>query len=636
MSTGLTTMRGCLAVALALAITTGGCKKEPAPAAPATESGGTKEATPAQGSAPAAPANGSPTATPSGSGASPSGETHKAAGTAAPLTLPAHVAAYGGIRGLDDFVKVATGVVDQVKPVPGLGLLLTAGISKTFGLSGGDWLDGSKPIRLAVANPGESRKPAVVALPLKSREAFERALPEEREARADGAAFKYKAGENDAWVAFSGDSVLLARDPAVLTLLKPFFEGPLASWRPDDAFEVSLSVANLTTMFAPELAKARTRITEKMTSRASRSPIPGTAEWIREVIDWTFGAIGELDTVSFGVRTDGDHVMLPITLHPKRGAALEATFAAARDRSVTLLDCAPSATWLALGSSFDPHAGAGWMEGAAKLLAVAMNVDETRAARLGELFGTASILRTGETALFLSRDGSMSFAALYVGGTQDGAKQRDATLGGLGLLWDRAMELAAEKRGPIPSGIDLTSFKTAVATIGPLLANIGIEVTLGSEPHTAGPVDFVKVRLDYDKLPVAKDDPEATQVVKSILGDTLTFATGFGKERYAFAVGPEATARVGAVIDGKQTQPPALRAALTRTASGASFVLWLSLVDALRAFSPLPELANQRALIATMTGSDGSAFSVGSAPGGALSVVFDVSMPMLRQVMKLR
>lgn len=640
--------RSCLAAALALALAVGGCKKEPAPAAPpaktsVTAAKGTADKGAADKGTPAEPGKTGATGetpekkAPEGgaSAESPTGRAAEAP-TSAPIVVPADVAAYGGIRGLDDFVTQTTTVVDQIKPVPGLGLLFSAGIAKTFGVGGVDWLDTSKPIRVAIANPKDSPKPAVIAFPMKSREALEKALPAEREAGADGAAFKYKAGSNDAWISFAGDSVIFARDPKVLTRLQPFVAGPLASWSPTDAFELKVSIANLTTMFAPEIEKVRAKVTEKVAGRAADIPFPEVAEWLQKAVTWTFATVAELDTATLGVRIDGDHVMFPLTLHAKAGSALEKTFTGEHGRALTLLDYAPATSWFAIGASGDPKAGAGWSEIAIALLAEGMKLPAEDKAKLLGLVKTSSELQTGETAIALSRDGSMSLAALVVGSTKDGAKLREAMLGATSMLWSKGAERVAAEKGPIPPGVDISTFQKAIESVGVLAAPVGVTMTLGSEPHADGPVDFLTIKVDYTKMPVAQGDPQEIEVLKSVIGDTITIALGFGKERYALAIGPDATARVGAVIDGKTAGAPAVRTTVSHAVPGACFLAYLSLTDALKAFASLPDFKEKREVIAAMTAAGGSAISVGSAPRNGLQLILDISLPDMQQMMKLQ
>lgn len=640
--------RAGLCAALALGLAVGGCKKDAAPGAPAkaegeaakgsaSADGATKKGATGESAAKTGAPGATPGAEPTEGGSpkdAPAGSTRKT-GTA-PVVVPADVVAYAGVRGLDDFVTQATTVVNQVKPVPGLGMVFSAGLAKSLGFSATDWIDGARPIRVAVANPKDSPKPAVIALPMKSREAVEGALPAEREAGADGAAFKYKAGANDAWVAFTADAVVFARDPKVLARLQPFVAGPLASWAPTDAFELHVSVANLTTMFAPEVAKARARITEKIVGRATDSPFPEAAEWLQKAIAWSFDTIGDLDTATLGVRIDGARVLLPLTVRAKSGSGLQAALAGGGGRPVTLLDYAPASSWFAVGASVDPTSGVSWTEIGVTLLAEGMKLSDADKARLLELVKTSAGLQTGETAVALSREGSMSLAVLYVGGTKDGAKQREAMLGAWDLLWTKGVERAAAEKGAPPPGIDLSSLSKAIETVGAELAPLGITLTAGSEARPGGQVDSLTARIDFAKFPPALEDPQQAELMKSLFGDTMSLALGFGKERYAVALGPEAAARVREVIDGKKAAAPALRAVMANAVPSASFVTYLSFTDAARAFVSVPELQGKRDVIAAMAPTGGSALSIGSVSGGGLQVTLDVSLPDLQQMTRLQ
>lgn len=644
-------VRGCVA-ALAVALAVAGCKKD-APPAPAPAAQAKAEA--AKGEAPKAgePAKGEPAKAEAPTGEAPKAEAAKgeapkagepAAGEApkgdvkassAPIALPAGVAAYAGIRSLDDFTSVSTSVVDKVQPVPGLGLLFSAGLAKTLGVSAGDWLDTSKPIRVAIANPKESRKPGVLVLPLRSREAFEKALPAEREAGADGAAFKYKAGENDAWIAFAGDNAVFARDPKTLAALKELVEGPLLAWAPADPAELHVSGANLTAMFAQELQMARARITEKVSGKAEGLPFPEAAEGLQKAIAWVFDSIDAIETAQISVRVDGDHVMVPLTLHAKKGSALETTFGAVQGRGITLLDYVPATTYFAMGMAFDPKSCGSWTDAGIALLAKGANLPEAEQARLRELLSGAAAVQTGESALAFSKEGTLAMGVLYVGGTRDGAKLREASLGAAAILWDLAVKAIVAKEGAPPAPIDLSTFPKAIETLAPVVAPFGVTLALGKVDHANGPVDTLTLKLDYDNMPFAKEDPQAVEVMKSAVGDTIVFALGFGKDAWAFAVGPETATRVGDIVDGKKTGSPAVRTAVSHAVPGATFVTYLSLVDALKAFVALPDFEGKREIIASMPSSGGSAVSIGSASGNGLQAILDVSLGNVQQMLKL-
>ena len=627
-------IRGWVA-ALALTLAVAGCKKDPAPAAPAPAAQGVKTGEAAKGE----PAKGEPAKGEPAKGEAPEKpKTAEAASasTSAPLTMPAGVVGYGGVRSLDDFTSVVTSVVDKVQPTPGLGLMFSAGLSKTLGVSPGDWLDTSKPIRIAIANPKESRKPGVLILPLKSREAFEKALPAEREAGADGAAFKYKAGENDAWISYAGDAVVFARDAQTLAALKAFVEGPLVGWTPSDPAEIGVSVANLTSMFAPELQKARGKVTEKLSRRADRIPFPGAAEGLEKAIAWVFDSIDSVDGATVGLRVDGDHVLVPLTLRAKKGSALEQAFGGSKGPAITLLDYVPPTTYFALGTRFDPKSCGDWSGVGVAILAKLMNLPEAAQTRLTELMKSAEEVQTGESVLAFSKEGTLAMGMLYVGGTRDGAKLRAATIETAGILWAGASKAIIAKEGAPPPPIDLSTFPKAIETLAPVVAPFGVTLTLGNVAHPNGPVDTLTLKIDYTKIPLAKAEPEAVEVMKSAVGDTIVFALGYGKDAWAVAVGPDAATRVGDIVDGKKTGAPAIRTAMSHAVPGASFFTYLSLIDAVKAFVSLPDFKDKRELIAGMPSSAGSALSIGSTSGSGLQAVLDVSLGSVQQMMKLQ
>ena len=619
--------RWCLAALLTAAMAVGGCKKDggeaATPAGPATAAK-TGEAKPGE----AKPGEAKPEAK--------AGETRAAA--PATIAVPDGVIMYGGIKSLDDMTTRISSVVDKVKPMPGLGMIITGALSKELGLSSMDWLDTSKSARFAVWNPKEGDKPIVMLYPMKSKEAFEKSLPETREAGADGNAFKYQAGSRDAFVNYSGDYAVFARDAKGYDRMKGFVDGGLSAYQPTDVFELTIVVNNVTRIFGDEMKELRGQVAKMMAGDMAMSPLMASPETMRKQVDMMFDLVDQLDVATISARIDGDHIKVPFHLKAKDGSEMSKFFDAARNRSLTLLDYVPVGSYLVVGSNMDPTNFGEWNDLGITVLAEALKLSDADKTKLTGLMKDAMAAQTGESMFALYKDGALSLSMLAVGGAKDGKKLRDTTYEMYGMLWSKLIDLVkGEMGGDLPPEFDLSSFTKAIESLAVIAAPMGVTLKVGSETYNDAPIDTLEISVDYAKFPLAQEDPKAVEVMKAIVGDKVVLAAGYGKERYAMAMGPDAVARIKEVLDGKKSGAPvALKTAMEHGVPGAAMMFYVSAVDGLKAFSALPELASMRDTIRGMSAANGATFSFGSASGGGVSAVIDVPLSHIQEVMKLQ
>ena len=624
--------RWCLAILLTAAMAVGGCKKDE-PQAPATPAKAEKA-----GEAKGGEAKGGDEKGGEAKGGDEKGGEAKGGEAAAPAAVatPDSVILYAGVKSLDDFTTRISSVIDKVKPMPGLSAIIAGALSKELGVTNMDWLDTSKPIRVVVANPKESGKPALLTFPMKSREAFEKALPEAREAGGDGAAFKYQAGSRDAYVSYAGDYAVFARDAKVFDRAKGFVEGGLAKYQPNDLFEVTFAVGNITRIFADELKQARGGMGQMMAANQAGNPFQASAEIMQKEVDMLFDLLEQLDTASISARIDGDHVKIPFSIRAKDGTSVATFIKGAKGRSLSLLDYIPSGSYFAFGANMDPAGFSEWNQLGIGMLAEILKLSDAEKTKIGELMQKGMESQTGESMMAFYKEGSLALSLLAVGGAKDGKKLRDVTYEMYGLLWSKLIDMVKAEAGALPPEVDLSSFPKAIESLGKLAEPMGIGVKIGSEEYAGAPIDTLTITIDYAKFPLAQEDPKATEVMKAIVGDKIVLAAGYGKDRYAMALGPEAVARVKEVIDGKKGgAPAAVKTAVEHGVRGAAMLFYISAVDGLKAFAAVPELAPMREKIRGMVSSNGAAFSMGG-DGTALSAVLDIPVSHVQEVLKLQ
>jgi hypothetical protein len=615
-----------LALLLMAVLAIGGCKKDTAPegAAPAKKEGAAQEAGKGE--------------VKRGEGEGKTPEAGKENRAAQNVATPDGVIAYGGISSLDDATTRISGVASKVSPtpIPPLGTLATSWLQKEFALTSMEWLDTTKPVKFAAMDPKANKDAAFLMFPVKSREAFEKALPEAKEANAEGNAFKYEAGFRPGYVNFAGNYAVFSRDAGLFAKGKDFLEGEFAKYEPKDPFEMVFKVGNLTRIFSDEMKGVRTQMAQEMARDTAASPFGGSAEMMKEQVDMLFDFVDQLDTAAVSARIDGDHVKLPFYLTAKSGSRVGEFFAAQTGRKVDMLAYAPKDSYLIFGGNFDPAKFSDWNELSMELLTEMLKLTPDEKTKLSDLMKRSMEAQTGESVVALHKDGQLALAMLAVGGAKDGKKLRELTYEVYGMLWTKVVDLIKAEAGTeLPPELDISTFPKAVESLAKIAEPMGISLKLAQETHGDAPIDVIEIKIDYAKFPLAQEDPKAAEAMKALVGDKVVIAAGYGKDVYAWSMSPDAVARVKSVLDGKKGEVPAgVKAAIENGVPGASMVVYLSAVDAAKAFAAVPDLAPMRETIAGLKADSGAAFTFGGAQGG-LQAILDVPVSHVQEMMKL-
>lgn len=214
---------------LACLVVTTACKKdEPAPEAPPSSAGvATTPGTPTQAPAEvpgsgAKPAEANPaeqkpdTAVPKvEQPATAAGGAAATDGRALRVDAPDNIIFYGAAKSFDELANKVSEIVSKVQPVPGLAKVFEDGFQREFGFTNLDWLARDKPIVLSGWNPKEIADGAILIVPTKGKDAFVSALPETKQADADGNQFKFGNGTKDYFANLIDDNAVITVDAGI-------------------------------------------------------------------------------------------------------------------------------------------------------------------------------------------------------------------------------------------------------------------------------------------------------------------------------------------------------------------------------------------------------------------------------------
>ncbi|NUN15958.1 MAG: hypothetical protein HUU55_20215 [Myxococcales bacterium] len=634
---------------LACLVVTTACKKdEPAPEAPPSSAGvATTPGTPTQAPAEvpgsgAKPAEANPaeqkpdTAVPKvEQPATAAGGAAATDGRALRVDAPDNIIFYGAAKSFDELANKVSEIVSKVQPVPGLAKVFEDGFQREFGFTNLDWLARDKPIVLSGWNPKEIADGAILIVPTKGKDAFVSALPETKQADADGNQFKFGNGTKDYFANLIDDNAVITVDAGIYAKAKTFIEEKLNTYSPGNTIELTIEVGHLTTIFKDEIAQSRTQMEADFGGDGSMPP--GVAAILKEEIAMLYSFLESVDTLAVVARSQGEHVFLGFDTVAKPGTGVVTFVESLKGRSLELGEKIPAMTYLAFVGNYDigKFSDSGWMKLGIEALTEALKLTADDKERLASLQREAMALQTGAFMMAVHGTGSKAFAMSGLGNVQDGAKFREKTFELYNLLWNRAVDrLKAEAGGEIPPQIDLSSFEAALRSIGTVTAEMGVTLTLASSDEEGIKTDVVTVTIDWEKFPLAKEEPEIAGVIKALLGDTLQFGLGVSAKQYAMHVGPDAKAAIRAALAAGGTAPAAYTETTRHGVSSTAMLAYISVIDGLKAFSALPQLDSVREAIGKLEAKNGVGISMAAGEGTELRLLLDVPMDHVAAVVR--
>lgn len=551
------------------------------------------------------------------------------------IEAPDNIIFYGAAKSFDELANKVSEIVSKVQPVPGLAKVFEDGFQREFGFTTLEWLARDKTIVLSGWNPKEIADGAILIVPTKGKDMFVAALPENKQTDVDGNQFKFGNGTKDYFANLIGDNAVITVDAGIYGKAKAFIEEKLNTYAPGNTVELTVEVGHLTTIFKDEIAASRTQMETDFGGDGSMPP--GLAAILKEEIAMLYTFLESVDTVAITARTQGEHVFLGFDTNAKPGTGVVTFIDSLKGRSLELGDKIPAMTYLAFVGNYDisKFQDSSWMKLGLEAMTEALKLTADDKERLASLQREAMALQTGAFVVAVHGVASKAMAISGVGNVSDGAKFREKTYELYNLLWSKAVDrIKAEAGGEIPPQIDLSSFEAALRSIGTVTAEMGVTLTLASSDEEGIKTDVVTVTVDWEKFPLSKEEPEVAAIAKALLGDTLQFGLGVSAKQYAMHVGPDAKAAIRASLGAGGTMPAAYSETTRHGLQSTAMLMYISVIDGLKAFSALPQLESVREAIGKLDAKNGVGISMAAGEATELRLLFDVPMDHVAAVVR--
>ncbi|MBM4394733.1 MAG: hypothetical protein FJ087_03470 [Deltaproteobacteria bacterium] len=533
------------------------------------------------------------------------------------VRFPDNVLAFGGVKSLDDTTTAIAGLVAKFQPqmAPMVSAQIPALLQgQVLGVKNMTWLDSKKPIRFAFLDYKQFADPIVLAFPHKGKDQVTAALPDNKAAGAPDNETKFSSPMGqELYVNFAGDFVVFTMAPKAFAAVKDFVGGDLAKYDLTELADVQVSARNLDRIAGPEIEAAQKRLVEQAAA-PSPIPLPGMQKLLQDEVAMLLDVFRQTEVGRLVLRYDGDNLVLRAGLKVVEGKGLAKFAGATKDRKLELYKTLPAGGWLIAASNVDPTLFEGWSKLGIDFWADLLKLDPTEKAKIEGLMKAAMEQQTGDSAFYVGRQADFPLSIVTIAGVKDGAKARDVTLDTYAFLFSKLGTLVEQYAGPTAGSLpklDWTSFKAFADGLKPVLAETGVTIGIRAEDVAGVKVDAVELAVDYSKLPVGAD-PQVQSVAK-VVGNKLSLAVGFGKDKMYAVLGRDAVADIGKVSreagGGGQ-----LAASIQQYGAGTNpaIAAYLSFVDLMKLIALFDDtVTRQMPAIATASSDIGFTFIAG-------------------------
>ncbi len=507
-----------------------------------------------------------------------------------------------------------------------------------LGLADADWIDGSRPVKLAIPDSKTWLDGFLAVLPIRGGEATVKKAFGDALTPAEGHAGVVTAEGRSVYLDFDGDDVIVSSHADLLGKVRSFVDGPLKAWAPAQPLVLEASVENANRIFAQEIAVSRKMagaITAQLTKHAA---VPAHAATLRAGIDGAFDFIDGTERFGFCIDPVGGAVRISLGLRGLAGSDLATSVAELKGRTSGLSELLPPSTWF--GATVNVPSS-GMTDGDRALLEALLTADDPdslaftkeEAAALSAAIHRLSGLATGDSASAIATDGAYPAALSVVTASSDGHASREVLLSIARRLFDKALakvraDLAAKTGEPVAQPVE--DLASALAFVNQNLSPMGVTGAIVDEARDGDArVQALIVSFDWDKIGLAAQSAEQLAAVKALVGPRLAIAIASTKERLAFAMGPHAVDQAVAMARGEQVggEP-----ALTAAAEGSFGTVSLRPGLLLKALAPFPSLKDKAAAIAKLPAEPAfilEADSDGTTLVATLHVPLDLLMALL-------
>lgn len=255
-------------------------------------------------------------------------------------TLPANVMAVAGTSNLVELVNAFADITRKAgTPVPADPIAMAqAQLEGAFAVKL-DWLDLTKPVRLAVPDPKVHRDGYILILTVKSGAAFDPAKLPGAQPDAEGHLAKIVFQGQTVYLDREGDLLIVTTAANLKTALGDFIK-TLSAWTPGAPLVIDSSLANLTTTFGAEVAEARKMADELANSSGE------DAQSLKDGVDLIFTFLSQVERGSILIDPRGDHARFQFGFKAREGSEIAKYADQLKGKTSAFINNIPESAWL--------------------------------------------------------------------------------------------------------------------------------------------------------------------------------------------------------------------------------------------------------------------------------------------------
>jgi len=385
----------------------------------------------------------------------------------------------------------------------------------------------------------------------------------------------------------TGDYAVFTLEDKAYAAAKAFLEGDFARYPFAEALDVQVSSTNLQAVAAPELAEMQAGLAQNLGNEPAAQLMPGMSDLIKKEVDMLLDVLKQTQVLRVVLQWDNVDLNLSASLKVVDGQGLAKFAAGTATRKMEIYKTLPADAWLAFASNVDPKVFQGWSDLGYEFWTKSLQMSPEETAKLKDLSAQAMEVQTGDTAIYLGREGEFPLRVLTASAVTDGAKAKAVTYALYTMLLSKAGVVIEKNAGPelkaLPK-LDWSSVSTLVAGIQPVLATAGVSAAVKQETRGDLTADVLEIAVDYSKVPGGANPAEMERVAKMI-GNKVTGALAFDKNRMYFGFGKDSVADLEKFSKAPASGPSALSALIDKAGFTPALAAWLSVVDVLKIIS---------------------------------------------------
>jgi hypothetical protein len=455
------------------------------------------------------------------------------------------------------------------------------------GIQSVDFAESTKPVYIAVFNP-KAEGEAVALVPIKAKEAFNKALGDKLSPKAEGGGFLIKGEMEEMHGDFFEGYVALAEKASDLTKGKDFLVKVTKTLKPKAPIHVVVSLKNVNRIFGPELEKAKGEILKEMYGQLAGMPGAVDPAMLQKMygtyLDQAMEALKSttLGDMRFALK-DGS-LQFDGVAEVAKDSKLARFLAKPRGKALDLAQRLPSSTYMVFAGHIPPDLVTSWQNQSIDFLGGVLQFTPEEKTELTKIIGDYMETNTGDSAMSLHvGGGTFPLSTVAIVGVKDAAKAKASMGAYANFMLKKVGALAKPFMGQQGAPqLDFSSWKSLFAGLNALTGAMGLALELVEEGEVTG----LKMKMNYEAAPALP--PPVKEMIKKIVGEGLQVAFAFGKGVAVTAFGNVAFADAKAALDGKKSfDDGAFKKNIAAGAANPMVVTWLDLGRVLSKVSPL-------------------------------------------------